>query len=128
MKRRWLKPDRNHAKRGNHKQYAQITLPHPQKNVVPTAVLTRSKLVPITAARPVTIDVPKINVTRPRQAKLIVTETNSPPRRHINCSPSLKASNFLLKFTAVKAPLVNAAQGNPQHTLKDKGVIDSGCS
>nr|GEV15467.1 ribonuclease H-like domain-containing protein [Tanacetum cinerariifolium] len=61
---------RNHAQRGNHKQYAQMTLLNPQRHVVPIAVLTQSKLVPITAARP----------------------------------------------------------GNPQHALKDKGVIDSGCS
>nr|GEW73672.1 hypothetical protein [Tanacetum cinerariifolium] len=39
-----------------------------------------------------------------------------------------------LKVTAVKAPVVSAAQGmhgkwgNPQHALKDKGVINSGCS
>nr|GEU66995.1 hypothetical protein [Tanacetum cinerariifolium] len=38
------------------------------------------------------------------------------------------------RVTVVKAPMVNAAQGlqgkwgNPQHALKDKGVIDSGCS
>nr|GFA07345.1 ribonuclease H-like domain-containing protein [Tanacetum cinerariifolium] len=51
--------------------------------------------------------------------------------RHINCSPSLKASTFPLKVTAAEAPIVNAAKGNwgnPQQALKDKGVIDSGCS
>nr|GEV15641.1 hypothetical protein [Tanacetum cinerariifolium] len=37
--------------------------------------------------------VPKISVTRPSQAKSVVTKTISPPRRHINCSPSPKASN-----------------------------------
>nr|GEY84397.1 retrovirus-related Pol polyprotein from transposon TNT 1-94 [Tanacetum cinerariifolium] len=82
---------------------------------------TRSKPVPI-------IVVPKTSVTRPRQAKTVVTKTNSPPRRHINHSPSPKASTFPPKVTAVKALMVNAAQGNPQHALKDKGVIDSGCS
>nr|GEV35295.1 ribonuclease H-like domain-containing protein [Tanacetum cinerariifolium] len=105
-----------------------MTLPNPQRHVVSATVLTQSKLVPITAVRPVTIAVPKISVTRPRQAKTIVTKTNLPLRRHINRSPSLKASNFPPKVTAVKAPMVNAAQGNPQHPLKDKGVIDSGCS
>nr|GEU88412.1 ribonuclease H-like domain-containing protein [Tanacetum cinerariifolium] len=64
-----------------------MTLPNPQKHVVPTVVLTKSKLVPITVARPVTV--PKPHVTRPRPAKTI---------------------------------------GNPQHALKDKGVIGSGCS
>nr|GFB79176.1 ribonuclease H-like domain-containing protein [Tanacetum cinerariifolium] len=65
-----------------------MTLLNPQKHMVSTAVLTKSKLVPITAARPVTTVVSNIHVTRPRLAK----------------------------------------HGNPQHALKDKGVIDSGCS
>nr|GEW07877.1 hypothetical protein [Tanacetum cinerariifolium] len=82
------KPNRNHAMRGDHQHYAKMTHPNPQRHVVPTAVLTRSKLVPITAARPVTTAIPHNNVTRPRPAKT----------------------------------------GNPQHALKDKGVIDSGCS
>nr|GFD24361.1 hypothetical protein [Tanacetum cinerariifolium] len=51
---------------------------------------------------------------------------NSPPRRHINHSQSPKASNSPPKVTAIKAPMVNAAQGNPQHALHNKGVIDSG--
>nr|GEX72680.1 hypothetical protein [Tanacetum cinerariifolium] len=54
-------PARNHAQRGNHQQYD------------------------ITAA------VPKPHVTRPRQAKTVVTKPSSPPRRHINRSPSSKA-------------------------------------
>nr|GEV43943.1 hypothetical protein [Tanacetum cinerariifolium] len=102
---------RNHTNRGTHKQYAPMTLPNPQRHVVPTAVVTQSKLLPITAVRPVTTAVPKINVTRPTKAKTVVTKTNSPPKRPINHSPSPKASNFPLKVTAVKAPMVNAAQG-----------------
>nr|GEU73416.1 hypothetical protein [Tanacetum cinerariifolium] len=116
-------PTRNHAPRRHHKKYARKSLPNPQRHVVPTAVLTQFKLVPITAARPFTTAVPKFTVTRPRQAKTIVTKPNSPPRRHINRSPSPKASNFPPKVTAIKASM-----GNPQHALKDKGVIDSGCS
>nr|GEV02607.1 hypothetical protein [Tanacetum cinerariifolium] len=106
---------RNHTKRGTHKQYAQMTLLNPQRHVVPAAVLTQSKLVPITVVRPVTTTVPKINVTRPIQAKTVVTKPNSPPRGNINRSPSPKACNFPLKVTAVKA-------------LMDKEVIYSGCS
>nr|GEV99325.1 ribonuclease H-like domain-containing protein [Tanacetum cinerariifolium] len=113
---------RNHAKRGTHKQYAQMKLPNPYRHVVPAAVLTQSKLVPITIVRPVTTVVPKTSVTRPRHDKPVVTKPNSPLRGHINCSPSLKASNFPPKVTTVKASM-----GNPQHALKDKGVIDSGC-
>nr|GEW78282.1 ribonuclease H-like domain-containing protein [Tanacetum cinerariifolium] len=86
-------------------------------------LLTQSKLVPITAARPVAAVVLIPHVTRPRLAKSVVTKSHSPPRRHINRSPSPKASNFPSKLTAAKVP-----QGNPQHDLKDKGVIDSRCS
>nr|GEV60597.1 ribonuclease H-like domain-containing protein [Tanacetum cinerariifolium] len=90
--------------------------------VVPTAVLTQSKLVSINDVRPVSTAVPKTSVTRPRHDKTIVTKPNSPPRRHINRSPSPKASTFPPKVTAVKALM-----GNPKHVLKDKRVIDSGC-
>nr|GEV15360.1 hypothetical protein [Tanacetum cinerariifolium] len=114
---------RNHAKRGTHKQYAPLTHPYPQRHVVPAAVLSQSKLVPVTTVRPVTTVVPKTNVTRPRRAKIVVPKPNLPPRWHINRSPSPKASKFPPKVTAVKAPM-----GNPQHALKDKGVINSGCS
>nr|GEY00288.1 hypothetical protein [Tanacetum cinerariifolium] len=124
-------PTRNNAQRGNHQQYARMTLTNPQKHVVPTVVLTKSKLVLITAARPVTAAVPNPHVTRPKQAKTIITKPHSPPKRNINRSPSLKASTFSPKVTAAKAPMVNVVKGNwgnPQHALKDKGVIDSGCS
>nr|GFA64408.1 hypothetical protein [Tanacetum cinerariifolium] len=98
------------------------------------SVVTKSKLVPLTAARQVTTAVSPNNVTRPRPAKTIVTKPYSPPRRNINRSPSPKASTFPPKVIAAKAPMVNAVKGvqgnwgNPHHDLKDKGVIDSGCS
>nr|GEX80461.1 ribonuclease H-like domain-containing protein [Tanacetum cinerariifolium] len=116
-------PARNHAQRGNHQHYARMTLPNPQRHVVPTTVLTKSKLVPLTTARPVTTADPQPHVTRSRPAKTVVTKPHSPPRRNINRRPFPKPSNFPPKFTTVKAPM-----GNPQHALKDKGVIDSGCS
>nr|GEV64091.1 hypothetical protein [Tanacetum cinerariifolium] len=100
------------------------------RHVVPTTVLTRSKLVPLAAARPVTTAVPHNNVTRPRPAKIVITKPYLPPRRHINRRPSLKPSTFPLKVTIVKTPKVNdikGVQGN-WHALKDKGVIDSGYS
>nr|GEU69417.1 ribonuclease H-like domain-containing protein [Tanacetum cinerariifolium] len=79
--------------------------------MVPTTVLTQSKPVFITAVRPVSTDVPKISVTRPRHAKIVVIKINSPTRQHINRNPSLKVSNSPPRVTAVKASLVNAAQG-----------------
>nr|GEZ29497.1 hypothetical protein [Tanacetum cinerariifolium] len=118
---------RNHAHRGNHKQYAPLTHKNPQKHMVPTAVLTQSKPVSITAVRPFSATVTKLKVTRPRHAKPIVTKSNSPTRRHLTHSLSPKVSNSPPRVTVVKALVASAAQGNPQHALKDKEVIDSGC-
>nr|GEV81703.1 retrovirus-related Pol polyprotein from transposon TNT 1-94 [Tanacetum cinerariifolium] len=58
------------------------------KNVVPTAVLTRSRLVSLNAARPV---------------------------------PTAVTQSIVKSLWPVK-------HGNPQQALKDKGVIDNGCS
>nr|GEW53134.1 hypothetical protein [Tanacetum cinerariifolium] len=73
---------RNHAHRGNHKQYAQMTHHNPHKHLVPAAVLTQSKPVSITAVRPVSTAVPQTKTS------------NSPPR-----------------VTAIKALVVSAAHG-----------------
>nr|GEW95122.1 ribonuclease H-like domain, reverse transcriptase, RNA-dependent DNA polymerase [Tanacetum cinerariifolium] len=78
--------------------------------------------------------VSKIMVTRPRHAHLIDTKSNSPIRRHITRSLSLKISNSPPRVIAAQASVVSAAMGkkgkwgNPQYALKDKGVIDSGYS
>nr|GEV95973.1 hypothetical protein [Tanacetum cinerariifolium] len=77
--------------------------------MVPTTLLTMSKLVPLTAARPVTLAVSQPHVTRPRPAKTVITKSHLPPRRNVNHRLSLNL-------------------GNPQHALKDNGVIDSRCS
>nr|GEU42722.1 putative ribonuclease H-like domain-containing protein [Tanacetum cinerariifolium] len=114
---------KNHAHRGNHKQYAPLTHTYPKNHMVPTTVLTQSKPVSITAVRPVSAVVPKIKVTRPRHTHPIVTKSKSPIRRHITRSPSLKISKSPSRVIAVKSLM-----GNPQHALKDKGVIDSRCS
>nr|GEW61717.1 putative ribonuclease H-like domain-containing protein [Tanacetum cinerariifolium] len=74
-------------------------------------LLTRSKLVPLTAARPVTTAVPQPHVTRPRPAKTVVPKPYSPPRRNINHRPSPKPCTFTPKVTTVKAPKVNAVKG-----------------
>nr|GEY20506.1 hypothetical protein [Tanacetum cinerariifolium] len=114
---------KTHAHKGNYKQYAPLTHTNPQKHMVPAAVLTQSKPVSITAVRPVSAVVPKIKVTRPSHANPIVTKSKLPIIRHITRSPSSQTSNSPPRVTVVKALV-----GNPQHALKDKGVIDSRCS
>nr|GEX42351.1 hypothetical protein [Tanacetum cinerariifolium] len=97
-------------------------------------VLTQSKPVSIIVVRPVNAVVPKMMVTRPRFAHPIINKSKSPIRRHITRSQSPTTSNSPPRFTAVQASVVSAAQGmqrkwgNLQYALKDKGVIDSGCS
>nr|GEX74252.1 putative ribonuclease H-like domain-containing protein [Tanacetum cinerariifolium] len=86
-------------------------------------ILTQSKPLSFTAVRPVSAVVPKSRVTQPRHAKPFVTKSKSPIRRHLTRSQSLKTSNSSPRVTAIKALV-----GNPQHALKDKGVIDSGYS
>nr|GEU87290.1 hypothetical protein [Tanacetum cinerariifolium] len=114
---------RNHAQRGNQKKNASLTHTNPQKHMFPAAVLTQSTPVSITVVRTVSAVVPKFRVTQPRHAKPYVTKSKSPIRRHLTYSHSSKTSNSPPRVTAIKAPM-----GNPQHALKDKGVIDSGCS
>nr|GEW04176.1 putative ribonuclease H-like domain-containing protein [Tanacetum cinerariifolium] len=90
--------------------------PDPAKNlkkeILKTrAFLIRSRLVPLTTARPVTTLVPHINVTRPRPTKTVVNKPHSPLRRPINHTQSPKPSNFPQKVTTVQAPQVNAVEG-----------------
>nr|GEV60403.1 hypothetical protein [Tanacetum cinerariifolium] len=105
------KPVRNHAMKGNHQYYARMTHPHPHRHVVPTSVLTRSRLVPLTAARPVSTDVPQTNVQHQRPTKHGVNKAHSPIRRLINLRSSPKNSNFHQKVTTIKANQVNAVKG-----------------
>nr|GEW76526.1 putative ribonuclease H-like domain-containing protein [Tanacetum cinerariifolium] len=86
---------RNHAPRGHNKHYARMPLSNPLRHVVPTTVLTQSKLVPINVVRPA----PMVNAAKVVQGKY-------------EWKPD--------------CPLLD--HSNPQHALKDKGVIDSGCS
>nr|GEU48807.1 hypothetical protein [Tanacetum cinerariifolium] len=87
------------------------------------AVLTWSRLMSVNAARPIPTVVLQSTVKSPRPIKHVFNKTHSPIRKPINHRPTTKNSNFNKNVTTVK---VN--KGNPQQPLKDKGVIDSGCS
>nr|GFA23363.1 hypothetical protein [Tanacetum cinerariifolium] len=116
------KPIWNSAMTVNHQNLVRMTHPHSNRNVVPTAVLTKSRLGSLNAARPVPTDVPHSTVKSPRPVKHVVNKAHSPVKRPINQRLKTKNSNFNKKVTTVK---VN--KGNPQQALKDKYVIDSGC-
>nr|GFB65512.1 ribonuclease H-like domain-containing protein [Tanacetum cinerariifolium] len=133
------KPVRNHAIRVSHQNSSRMTHPYPNKHVVPTLVLTRSRLVPLNAARRVTTAVSQTTMKNQRPAKHVVNKPHSPLIRPINHIPAPKNSNFHQKVTTVKTKKINVIQGtkgnwygnlngNPQQALKDRGVIDNGFS
>nr|GEW72787.1 ribonuclease H-like domain-containing protein [Tanacetum cinerariifolium] len=99
------------------------SLNHLIKPVFPTTILTRSRLVPLHAARPVTTAVPHPTVSSPRPVNHVIHKAHSPIRRPIHHRPTPKNRNFHKTITTVKAK-----RGNPHQALKDKVVIDSGCS
>nr|GEY48397.1 ribonuclease H-like domain-containing protein [Tanacetum cinerariifolium] len=124
----------------NQKSRVRMTHLYSNRNVVPTTVLTRSRLVSLNAAKPVPTVVPQSTMKTPRLVKHVVNKEHLPIRRLINHRPATKNSNFNKKVPTVKVNKVNVVQGvkgnaekvssnwgNPHQALKDKGVIDSGC-
>nr|GEZ12687.1 hypothetical protein [Tanacetum cinerariifolium] len=77
---------------------------------------------------------PIFSMTRPKLASRAVSKSKSPHRRHLPRHPSSNSSNSPSRVTVAKASVVSAAQdkkgtwGTPQQALRDKGIIDSGCS
>nr|GEX25329.1 hypothetical protein [Tanacetum cinerariifolium] len=111
--------------------------------LIKDSVLTRSRLVPLNVTRLVNTDVPQTKVKHQRPTPHGVHKPHLPLRRPINRRLSSSASNFQQKVTTAKTPQIQVSyglgpqkrltflfdvQGNLQHALKDKGVIDSGCS
>nr|GEV43646.1 hypothetical protein [Tanacetum cinerariifolium] len=98
-------------------------------------VLTRSRLVPLNAARPVTTVVPRTNMKHQSPAKHVVNKPHSPIRRPINYRPTPKNSNFHQKINTVQAKQVNAIQGtkrnwgpreNNMYNVDLKNIVPSG--
>nr|GEZ41975.1 retrovirus-related Pol polyprotein from transposon TNT 1-94 [Tanacetum cinerariifolium] len=114
------KPMWNHVMRVNHHNSTRLTHPHSNRHVVPTVVLTRSRLIPLTAARRVTTAVPQTTVKNQRPVKHVVNKAHSPIRRPINHRPTPKNANFYQKVTTVKVKKVNVVHG------KFDGKVDEG--
>ncbi|GKA08142.1 ribonuclease H-like domain-containing protein [Tanacetum coccineum] len=122
----------NNAIRVNHQNSQRMSHLHPKGNFVPKTVLMKSGLKTLNTAR---------------QASNVFIRAHSHVRRPFNKFATVKNSNFNEKVNNVKgnvttigtkevvieikgyeANCVKASAGNPQQDLKDKGVIDSGCS
>ncbi|GJZ63418.1 hypothetical protein Tco_0619839, partial [Tanacetum coccineum] len=105
---REIRPVWNNALRVNHQN--KLTHPHPKRKFVPTAVLTKSGQVPVNA----------VKQSSPRAAASISTA------RPVNtAAPKSKVNDALpTTYSYFKAH----SPGNPQYTLQDQGIFDSGCS
>nr|GEU96030.1 ribonuclease H-like domain-containing protein [Tanacetum cinerariifolium] len=139
------KPVWNSAMRVSHQNSVSLLIPIHKGMLFQTSVLTRSRLVSLNAARPVTTVVTQSTMKCTRPVKNVLHQAYSPIRRPINQRIATKNSNFN-KVTTVKVNKVNVVQGkrvilkkpqyagcgnqngNQQQALQDKGVIDGGCS
>nr|GEZ81329.1 ribonuclease H-like domain-containing protein [Tanacetum cinerariifolium] len=125
---------RTYASRDIHKHYAPVNHSKFPLHKVPTVAPPKSQSVLTTAARTVSAVKPIFSMTRPKLASRTVSKSKLSLRRHLPYHPYSNSSNSPPRVTAAKASAVCAAQdkkgtwGNPQLALKDKGVIDSGCS
>nr|GEU36085.1 ribonuclease H-like domain-containing protein [Tanacetum cinerariifolium] len=115
------KPARNHAMQGNHQHYARMTHSHTNMHVVPTSVLTRSRIVPLTAARPITTAVPQTKVSHHRPANHDKGIIDSGYSRHMTGNIS-----YLFDFEEINRGYV-AFCGNPKGgKITGKGKIRTG--
>ncbi|GJZ94097.1 ribonuclease H-like domain-containing protein [Tanacetum coccineum] len=118
--------------------------------MVPRTVLTRSGPISLNTARPVNTVQPRTAVNNAGPMKNVINNAYSTARRPFNKITAANNSNFTKKVNTVKGTRVNTARpkavisavkgnkgnavkasacwGNLHQDLKDKGVIDSGCS
>nr|GEV09248.1 hypothetical protein [Tanacetum cinerariifolium] len=109
---------RPYASKDIHKQYAPVNHSKSLLHKVTTAAPPQSQSLLNTVARSVSAVKPTFSMTRPNLASRAVSKSKSPLRRHLPRRPSSNPSNSPPRVTAAKASTA----------LRDKGVIDSGCS
>nr|GEX34931.1 hypothetical protein [Tanacetum cinerariifolium] len=131
MRKMVQKPVRNHAMKGNNQHYARMTYSHPNRYVVPTAVLTKFRLVLVTAARPVTTIVPPTNVKHQRHTSASMTlkqfdYTDALGRSNGYSRHMIGNISHLYKFKEINGGYV-AFGGNPKGgKITCKGKIRTG--
>nr|GEX70926.1 ribonuclease H-like domain-containing protein [Tanacetum cinerariifolium] len=127
------KPVWNSALRENHQNSLRMTHPQSNRNVVPTAVLTRSRLVSLNTARPVPTAVTQSTVKSLSPVKHVVNKGN--PQQALKsksvidsgCSRHMTGNiSFLLDFKEINGGYV-AFGGNPKGgKISSKGKIKTG--
>nr|GFB73792.1 ribonuclease H-like domain-containing protein [Tanacetum cinerariifolium] len=114
---------KSYASRDIHKHHAPMNHYKFPLHKVSAAAPSKSQPVLTTAARTISSFKPKFSKTRPNIAPYAVSKSKSPLRRPFIRHPSPKPNISPLRVNVAKPSV-----GNPQQALKDKGVIDSGCS
>nr|GEX68023.1 putative reverse transcriptase domain-containing protein [Tanacetum cinerariifolium] len=114
-----VKPVWNYNQRMNHKSFAKNTHSCPIRNIVPRAILMKSSIKSVNAARQkISKAAVTVNTARP------VSTAN--PKTIMNAAkPRPKAVLNAVKGNEV---YVVKASGNPQQDLQEKCMIDSRCS
>ncbi|GJW34055.1 ribonuclease H-like domain-containing protein [Tanacetum coccineum] len=141
---REIRPVWNNAQRVNRQN--KLTHTNPKRNFVPIAVATKSGQVPINAAkqtspraaasistaRHVNTATPKPKVNDALPITYSYFKEHLPVRKGINQKSAAKTNNFNEKVNIARVNNVTTARlkavGNPQYTLQDQGIFDSGCS
>ncbi|GKA94100.1 putative ribonuclease H-like domain-containing protein [Tanacetum coccineum] len=112
--------------------------------MVPRIVLSRSGLISVNTVRPVNTVQPRTAMNNAGPMKNVINNAYSTARRPFNKITAANNSNFTKKVNIVKGNKGNAVKasacwvwrpkqknldhGNLQQDLKNKGVIDNGCS
>ncbi|GJZ01960.1 putative ribonuclease H-like domain-containing protein [Tanacetum coccineum] len=152
---REVRPVWNNAQRVNHQN--KLTHPHPKRNFVPTAVLTKSGNVPVntakqsssraavsnSTARYVNTAASRPTVNGAKPSSNVFHKSHSSVKKTIYKRTTPKNNDFKEKINTAKVnnvttdgtkAVVSVVQrheenaGNPQYALQDQGIFDSGCS
>nr|GEU92638.1 putative ribonuclease H-like domain-containing protein [Tanacetum cinerariifolium] len=110
----------------NQKSIVRMTLPHSNRNIVPKAILTMSRLVSLNAVRPVPTAVTQSPVKSTWPVKHVVNKAHSPVWRPINQRTTTKNSNFNKKVTTIKVNKVNVIQEFEEIKEIDGGYVAFG--
>ncbi|GJY52688.1 putative ribonuclease H-like domain-containing protein [Tanacetum coccineum] len=152
---REVRPVWNNAQRVNHQN--KLTHPHPKRNFVPAAVLTKSGQVPVNTAKQsfpraavsnstaryvnTVASRPTVNVAKPSSnvfnntvgPKAVVSAAKGNGDNVVKSStcwiwrPKGNVIDHISKDSGSYTPK-RFDYGNPQHALQDQGIFDSGCS
>ncbi|GJR36379.1 ribonuclease H-like domain-containing protein [Tanacetum coccineum] len=115
-----VRPVWNNAMRVNHQNFSNS-----RRNFVPTAVLTKSGIVPVSAARPINTAAPKSFVNAAKTRPNAFQKSHSLSRRPFYQQTALKNRNLNDKVNTAKINSVNTAKGNRvTSVVGEQGIND----